>query len=315
MGMHRPFRFGVFASPSAHDWADSVRHAEALGYGTVSMGEHVFLDIAPIAALASAAVLTSTIRVSSLTFGNDFRNPIVLAKEAATIDVLSGGRFEFGLGSGYMRADYDQTGIPFDAPGKRLDRFFEAVRLIKRAFAEETVDHSGEYYSVRGLSLKPKSVQRPAPPILIGGGGRRMLEFAGREADIVGINIKATPEGGIDWDSISSRATEKKIEWVRDAAGPRFSELEFHLLVNCLAITDDPEAAAARYIQAFHGLGATEAISAQDLLASPKALIGSEEAIVEMIQRRREEYGISYITIAASKMEEFAPIVARLSGT
>ena len=312
MAEQHPFRFGVYAGTSAEDWSSAVQLAEALGYSTLSIAEHITTELAPITKIASAAMLTSTIRIGSLTFGNDFRNPVMLAKEVASLDVLSGGRFEFGFGSGYMRADYDQTGIAFDPPGKRLSRFFEAVRLIKRAFAEEAIDFEGEHYRVQGLELKPKPVQRPWPPLLIGGGSRRVLEFAAREADIVGINIKSTPAGGFDWTSVGAEATAQKISWVREAAGDRFPELELNWLVPCFAITDDPESAARGFIEAFD---ATDEISVEDLLTWPQTLIGSEDTVIEMLQQRREEYGVSYITVFAWSMEAFAPIVARLSGT
>jgi len=142
-----------------------------------------------------------------------------------------------------------------------------------------------------------------------------VLEFAAREADIVGINIKSTPEGGFDWTSISPAAKARKIGWVREAAGDRFPELELHWLVPFVAITNDPEAAARGFIEAFEAFGAAEESSVADVLASPQALIGSEEAVVEMIQRRREEYGVSYMTVFDSAMTTFAPIVARLAGT
>lgn len=257
---------------------------------------------------------TSTIRVGSLTFGNDFRNPVMLAKEVATLDVLSGGRFEFGIGSGYYRTDYDWTGIPIDAPGRRLDRFFEAVRLIKRAFTEETVDFDGEHYCVQGLQLTPRPVQRPWPPLLIGGGSKRVLQFAAREADIVGINVRSTPEGEIDWGSISREATTQKVAWVREAAGDRFAQLELNWIAIHIAITDDREGSAQDALASLRTFGAEETLSVDDVLASPHMLIGSEDAIVEMLQLHREEYGVSYITVFSGAMEAFAPIVARLAG-
>lgn len=237
MAGRHPFRFGVYADATVDVWPEHVRRAEALGYATVSVREHLGADLAPISALASAAMLTSTIRIGSLTFGNDFRNPVMLAREVATLDVLSGGRFEFGFGSGYFRTDYDATGIAFDLPGERLSRFFEAVHLIKRAFTEETVNFDRERYTVRRLSLEPTPVQYPLPPLLIGGGGRRVLEFAAREADIVGINIRSSAQGGFDWSSISPEATAQKVGWVRAAANERFADPELHWLVPFFAIT------------------------------------------------------------------------------
>ena len=315
MDGHRPFRFGVYVGTTPDAWAGQVRRAEELGYDTLSVGEHIFSDLAPISALATAAMLTSTIRIGSLTFANDLHHPVTLAKEVVTLDALSGGRFEFGFGSGFFRMDYDQTGIPFGPPGVRLDRFFDAVHLIKAAFAEEHVDHAGQHYTVSGLSLVPKPVQHPHPPLLIGGGGRRVLQFAAREADIVSINIRSTPAGGFDWASISPEATARKIAWVREAAGERFADMELHALMMRVVITEDPETAAREFIDDVSGFGAANAISVAEVLASPHVLMGSEEEIVETIQRRRNEYGISYVTVFDDVMEQFAPIAARLSGS
>jgi probable F420-dependent oxidoreductase len=312
MSVHRPFRFGVFASTAAGAWPDQVCRAETLGYASLAVGEHIFANLAPISALASAAMVTSTIRLASLTFANDFRNPLLLAKEVASLDVLSGGRVEFGLGSGFYRTDYDQTGIPFDPPGVRIDRLFEAVRLIKRAFVEETIDHAGTHYAAQGFSLVPSPVQRPRPPLLIGGGSRRVLTFAAQEADIVSLNIRSTREGGFDWGSVGPESIAQKVAWVREAAGDRFPALELHWIVIAMAVTDRPRDAAREVIEMF---GAAGAITPEELLASPQALIGSEEAIVEKIERNRDEYGVSHLTVFAPAMEPFAPIVARLAGS
>lgn len=308
----RPFRFGVYAGTSVTEWVEHVRCAEALGYSSIAVGEHIFADLAPISALAAAVMVSSTIRIGSLTFANDFRNPLLLAKEIASLDVLSDGRVEFGLGSGYYGADYDQTGIPFDPPGTRLDRLFEAVRLVKRAFSEETIDHEGVYYSSRGFSLLPRSVQRPWPPLLIGGGGRRVLEFAAREADIVSINVRSTPAGGFDWRSVTPEATAEKAAWVRTAAGDRLAEVEMHWLAPHFEVTDDPVEVAGGVLARW---GAADTLTPEELLACPQVLIGSEDAIVEKIERNREEYGVSYVTVFGPAMEPFAPIVARLTGT
>jgi probable F420-dependent oxidoreductase len=313
MAGNRPFRFGVLGDTPPSKWIAYAARAEELGYGVLTVGEHVFTHLAPIPALTSAAMATSTIRLGTMTLGNDFRNPTMLAREIASVDALSGGRLEFGLGSGYMSIDYTQTGIPLDSPGVRLDRLFEAVRLIKRALIEETVDHAGEHYTVQGLSLVPKPLQRPAPPLLIGGGGRRVLRFAAREADIVSINIRTTPDGWFDWGSISPEATAQKVAWVREAAGDRFPDIELHWLVTLLEISDDREAGARRFIESLSALGPV-GLTVEDVVASPHVLIGSEDAIVETILRRREEYGVSYLSVFTPAMEAFAPIVARLAG-
>jgi probable F420-dependent oxidoreductase len=312
MGLQRPFRFGVYAGTPVDDWPEEALRAEALGYSSLSIAEHINTELAPISAMASAAVATSSIRIGGHTFANDFRNPIMLAREVASLDNLSDGRIEFGIGSGWLRADYDRTGIPFESPGQRLSRLFEAVKLIKRAFTEETVDFDGEHYRLHGLELKPKPVQTPWPPFLIGGGGKRVLEFAAREADIVGINFRSTSEGGFDWTNLSPEATAQKVQWVREAAGQRFPEIELNWLVPCFAITDDVETAASRFIEAY---GLVDKVDAESMLSCPQVLIGTKEGVIEQIQRCREEYGVSYITVFSEAMDEFAPIVARLAGS
>lgn len=315
MSANRPFRFGVQGDTHPSTWLEHVSRAEALGYDVISVGEHVFTDLAPITALATAAVASSKIRLGTLTFGNDFNNPVMLAREIASIDAVSGGRVEFGIGSGWLDVDYDRYGVPLDPPGTRIDRLFEAVRLMKAAFTQDKVDHTGEHYSVKGFSLSPKPLQRPHPPLAIGGGGRRVLRFAAREADIVGINQRGTADGGVDFSSLSPEATAEKVGWVRDAAGDRFDSLELHMLMLRVAITDDPEMAARQVLDDFEAFGVKEALTVADVLSLPNVLIGTEEEIVGSIHQLREEYAISYISVFTKSMEDFAPIAARLAGS
>ena len=313
MNRRRPFRFGVlaFGEPSREAWRDQARRAEALGYATFAIEEHAHSRLAPIAGMLAAAEATTSLRVGSCVFANDFHHPVVLAKEVASLDVLTGGRVEFGFGTGYWRGDYEQVGIRFDPPGLRVARFAEAVRLVKAAFAEETVDFAGAYYAVRGLTLLPKPVQRPHPPLLIGGGSRRILSLAAQEADIVGINVRATPAGDFDWDSITPEATDRKVAWVREAAGARFAALELHTLAPFVALTAEPRLAAVGML---HDWGVADIVSVDQLLACPHALIGTEDQLVEALYARRERYGVSYVTVFAPAMEAFAPLVSRLTG-
>jgi probable F420-dependent oxidoreductase len=314
MAEHRPFRFGLMhlGLPAGGDWRSEVQRAEALGYSTLSVGDHVFAGYAPLTAIATAAALTSTIRIGTLTFANDLRNPVLLAREVASIDVLSDGRFEFGIGSGYSRPDYAWTGIRFDAPGTRVDRLVEAVSLFRRLFSEDNVDHAGEHYMVTGASIAPKPVQQPGPPFLIGGGGKRVLRFAAREADIVGIGFKSMPDGGFDWDDITPDAHARKVDWVREASGERWGTRDLNILVNVCEITDNPEAYARKALDAF---GATGTVSIEHLLSSPYVLVGTEDDIVEKLVRLRETSSVNYITVRERVMDAFAPVVARLTGT
>jgi probable F420-dependent oxidoreductase len=306
-----PFRFGVTApTPSAGtDWVERVRRVEDLGYSILAVPDHFRDHLAPVSALTAAALATTRLRVGSLVFSNDFRHPAVLAKEAATIDVLSGGRFELGLGAGWLREEYDQTGIPFDAPGTRVERLEEAVTIIKRLLAGERVTFAGRHYAIADLEGRPTPVQRPHPPIAIGGGGRRTLTLAAREATIVGLVPRARRDGsGLDLADLSDAATREKLEWVRAAAGARFDSLELHALIQAVAVADQRTAAADQ-------LAARFKVARDVVLETPYVLLGTVKEISETVWRRRERYGISYLTVFERDMEAFAPVVARLAGT
>jgi len=306
----RPFRFGVTApTPSAGtDWVERARRVEQLGYATLVVPDHFRDHLAPVPALTAAALATTRLRVGSLVFSNDFRHPAVLAKEAATIDVLSGGRFELGLGAGWLRAEYDQTGIPFEAPGTRVERLEEAVTIIKGLLAGERVTFAGRHYTIADLEGRPTPVQRPHPPIAIGGGGRRTLTLAAREASIVGLVPRARRDGsGLDLTDLNDAATRQKLEWVRAAAGDRFDSLEIHALIQAVAVAEKRTAAADDLASRFKvGRGV--------VLETVYVLLGTVEEICETLRERRERYGISYLTVFERDMEVFAPVVARLAG-
>lgn len=314
MAEQRPFRFGIMHGHTIakREFVDSVQRAEALGFSTFSAGDHVFHGMAVLSALATAAASTSTIRIGTLTVANDLRNPVILAREIATLDVLSEGRVEFGIGSGYSLRDYTWTGIPFDSPGTRVDRLIEAVDLFKRVFSEDDVALEGRFYRVQGVSIMPRPVQEPWPPFVIGGGGKRVLQFAAREADIVGIGLKSTPDGGFDWDDISPDAHARKVQWVREASGDRWGARDLNILINVCQVGGDAEAYARRVLEAFKA-PASETVD--KMLASPYVLVGSEDEIVDKLQQIRETSGVNYITVRSEFMDAFAPIVARLAGT
>ena len=225
--MARPhkFRFGVQTSRSAsrEEWVAKARKIEDLGFSTLLMPDHFEDQYAPVPALMAAADATTTLRIGTLVFDNDYKHPVVLAKETATLDVLSGGRLELGIGAGWMSSDYDQAGMAYDAPGERIARLKEGLAVIKGLFADEPVAFDGKHYRVHMNGL-PKPIQRPHPPILIGGGGKRVLSYAAREADIVGVNFTLT-EGVVNravMTTGSAAATAEKMAWIREAAGPRF---------------------------------------------------------------------------------------------
>ena len=314
MTSKRQFRFGLFCGQGAESrqaWADKARAVEAAGFSTLLLGDHLPFSLSPIAGLMAAANATTTLRVGAGVFGNDFRSPVFLAREVATLDLLSDGRFEFGIGTGWYGVDYEQSGIPFDAPGIRVSRLEEAVKIIKGFFGEQSFDFDGAHYKTRGLKGVPRPAQKPHPPLVIGGGSRRVLSLAGREADIVSINVKTTPAGWLEFDSITAERTAEKVGWVREAAGARFDTLELNMLANELIITDDRRGATRESLTR-RKLPADEA-SVDRWLDSPPIFIGSVNEIVDLMQMRRERYGISYISVF-EPMEPCLPVVARLVG-
>jgi probable F420-dependent oxidoreductase len=308
----RPFRFTVQAAapPAGTTWTALARRIESLGYATLTVSDHLDDQYAITPALMAAADATTELRIGSLTYCNDYHHPVVLAKEAATLDVLSGGRLEFGLGAGWMAADYEQSGIGLDRPGVRIARLAEALEIITGLWADGPCTVEGRYYTVRGLDGRPKPQQQPRPPILIGGGGRNVLTLAARWADVIGLNI-ALGAGRIDEQagpSATAQATREKIEWIRDAAGPRFDQIELQVRVHLALVTDDRIGVADAVAPSF-GLTPAQA------LESPHALAGTVDEIVEQCLDRRERYGISCIGLGLDAMEAMAPVVERLQGT
>jgi probable F420-dependent oxidoreductase len=259
----------------------------------------------------TAADATKTLRVGSLVFSNDYRHPVMLAKEAATIDVLSEGRFELGIGAGWLASEYEQTGIPFDPPGIRVERMQEALHVLKGVFAEKPFTFAGQHYTITHLDSHPKPFQKPHPPLLIGAGSKRMLSIAAREADIIGILPKALTNGTISEDPTErfAETLAQKVEWIRQAAGERFDEIEFSMVVT-LEITRAQQQKAEQIIQQRGWSG----ITPKQVLEMPSMLIGSLDQIVDKIMAVREKYCFSYFVVSDRCMEDFAPIATQLSG-
>jgi probable F420-dependent oxidoreductase len=308
----RPFRFGVkqHRATNAKTWHEKARLAESLGYSTLYISDHFDDQLSPIAALMSAADATSKLRVGSLMFDNDYRHPVVLAKEAATLDLLSEGRLDFGLGAGWKAADYEQAGIPLDPPGTRIERMAEALKIFKSFFAGGSVSFSGKHYRIEGVEGVPSPVQKPHPPIVLGGGGRRMLRLAAQEADIVSVNYNLS-EGRINRDLVRTglaEATDEKLRWIKEAAADRFSEIELSVSIFVATVTDDRDAAAAAVASAFQ-------FAPSDVLEMPHFLMGTVDQVIEVLEARRERYGISYVIVPGEAAESLAPVVERLTGT
>ena len=310
----KPFRFGIQISgaPDGATWRQLARRAEELGYDTLSAADHLDDQFSPIPALVAAADATSTIRLALVMLCHDYRHPVITAKDVATLDVLCGGRLDVGIGAGWQTGDYAQAGIPFDDAATRVDRTEEYIQVLKGLWADGALTHSGRWYEVTGLDGRPKTLQRPHPPILMGGGGRRMLTIAAREADIVAINIKMV-SGKVDASAgptATAEATDQKLKWIRDAAGDRFDDLTLQTRIHLAMVTDTPaeKDEVAQWASPAFGL------TPEQGYGTPHALVGTVEQIVDDCERRRERWGISYITLSADAMESFAPVVAALSG-
>ncbi len=318
MSKHHPFRFGVINEQvkPRDEWIEHVRKIEALGYSTFLLRDHFAPDFfgpqyAPLVALATAAAVTTSLRIGTLVIDNDYRHPVMLAKEAATLDLLSGGRLELGLGAGWLRSEYEQAGMPYDRAGIRIDRLEEALSVIKGLFAEEPVNFEGNHYQIADLVGFPTPPQRPHPPILIGAGKRRMLTLAGREADIVGLLTSSVATGTLvdGPDERMSDAVLEKISWIRNGAGERFDAIELSLCPT-LIWTDNRHERAERYISEKGWQG----ITVEDVLAMPSLFIGTAEEIRFAMCERRAKYGFSYYVVPDEEMNEFAPIVRALAG-
>ncbi len=311
MSHPRPFRFGVqhATAPDATAWADLARRSEDIGYSTLFMPDHFGDQLSPTVALQAAADATTTLRVGSLVYDNDYRHPVVLAKDAATLDLLSGGRMELGLGAGWMTSDYDQSGIPMEAAKVRVDRMEEAVAVLKGCFAPGPFSYQGEHYTITGYEGHPTPVQTPHPPLLIGGGMKRVLSFAAREAQIIGVN-PTIPNGQVDADAArtgTAAETDRKLGWIRAAAGDRFDEIELNALHFATVVTDDRQGMIDMMAPLF-------GIPPEEVADYPHALIGTVDEICADLEARRERWGFSYVVVQADAAEAFAPVVARLAG-
>jgi probable F420-dependent oxidoreductase len=306
----RPFRFGVqLGGPAdAKSWVEQARRVEDLGYSTLTMPDHFTDQLAPLPALAVAAAVTTTLRIGALVFDNDYKHPLVLAKELATQDVLSDGRVEIGLGAGWLESDYRAAGMPYDRAGVRIDRFEEGLTVVKGAMGDGPFSFAGAHYSITDYDGRPKPVQRPHPPLLIGGGGTRVLTIAAREADIIGINgnVKAGVAGPDAVASMTREVVAEKVALVADAAAGR--DIELNIRAVMVRITDDPDAEVA-------AIAGSLAVPGSMVAESPFALIGTVASIADTLRGRRDELGFSYVIVGGDDIDAFAPVVAQLAGT
>ncbi|HEU0004123.1 MAG TPA: TIGR03621 family F420-dependent LLM class oxidoreductase [Ktedonobacteraceae bacterium] len=293
--MSRPFRFGVVAAyaPSRSAWISIARRIEELSYSTLLMPDRTTVGtLAPMPALAVAASVTTSLRVGSYVFCNGYRHPVLLAREAASLDLLSDGRFEPGLGTGVSPSEFEQMGIPFASAGARIGQLEETIQVMKQLLTEETVNFSGKYYTLTEVKGNIKPVQKPHMPILVAGAGEKMLKVAAREADIIAVGSRITARGA----DPAGATLEQKIAWIKEAAGPRFADLELSQTIFDLEITDSQAP-----------------VSQSGGWSAPKRPVSIEQAVAYLLEQR-ERYGFSYLQVSAGQMENFAPVVARLSG-
>ena len=309
----RPFRFLANASEivSGPELAARARRAEDLGYHGLVVPDHLLGQLSPIVAMATIAAATSTLRVSAFVMNNDLRHPAVVAQDLASIDVLSGGRLDIAIGAGWNKPEYDAIGLPFDPAPVRQARLAESITVLKGLFTGSPFSFAGEHYTITDYTAEPLPVQRPHPPFFVGGGGRRTLALAAREANVVGLAPRISADGRLDAKSMTLDATRQKIEWVREAAGDRIGDLEFNVYPSTwpVTITDDVSAEAARaadYLRSRTGVELTEA----EVIDSPHLFIGSINQLAEKFLRLREELGISCIMLG--EIDELAPVIDRL---
>jgi len=313
----RPFRFSVGGgSPqSAKALAERARKAESIGYSTYVLSDHLLDVLAPMPALAAIAAVTERLRIGMFVLNNDLRHPAVLHQELASLDVLSEGRLEIGIGAGWNEPEYKASGILFEAVPLRVSRLEEAIAILKGLFSSEKLTHTGASYTITEMDGRPKPVQQPHPPILIGGGGKRVLRLAGREAQIVGFAPRIAKSGGGAFESCTFEATREKVGWVRDAAGTRFNDIELNTYPSFrpASVTDDAKKAGTDLLERLNRT-APSGLTVDELLDSPHVFIGSVEQLVEKFERLRDELGISNIMVG-NGIDDFAPVVERLAGT
>jgi probable F420-dependent oxidoreductase len=312
----KPFRFlaDAFDASSARELGERARAAEDLGVTAFVLPDHLVPQLAPIPYLATVAALVERLRISAFVHNNDLHHPAVLAQELASLDVLSGGRLDIGIGAGWNEPEYRSIGLPFDPTPTRQARLAEAITVLKGCFGEGAFSFSGEHYTITDYDAYPKPLQKPHPPLLVGGGGRKTLELAAREADTVGLAPRILSGQRADPTSITWAATEEKLDWVREAAAERFDELEFNVYPSQwpITVTDDLRAEARKVIDRMKERTGQE-MTEQEVIDSPHIFIGSIARFVEKFSELRERLGINSFLVGS--LDELGPVVERLAGT
>ena len=306
------FRFAMQASGAASPaaWRDLARKCEDMGYSTLYVPDHLDEQWAPMVACAVAAEATTTLRVGTLVLDNDFRHPVLAAREAATLDVVTGGRFEFGVGAGWLTADYDQSGIPMDRPSVRIARLAESLEIMRSLWQTGTATFSGDHYDVPGAKCSPAPVTPGGPPLVIGGGGRRILTLAGQYATIVSV-VPSLAAGYIGPEVAAEAILDRyhdRVRWAREAAGERAGDLELQCWTAAVQVVPNADEVVEALAPVFD-------LTPDQLRAAPLALIGTVSEIAETLRKRREDLGFSYIVVHEAEMDALAPVIAELAGT
>lgn len=312
----RPFRFLAEAREvvSGRELAATARRAESVGYSVLVITDHLIHQLAPIPAMAVIAAATERLRIGTFVLNNDLRHPAVLAQDLASLDVLSEGRLEIGIGAGWNQPEYDSIGLPFDPVGTRVTRLEESIKVLKGLFGKGAFSFAGDHYTITEMDGQPKPVQEPHPPLMVGGGGRRVLGLAGRDADIVSLAPRLGPTGTGDPRTITAEATEEKIGWIRAAAADRFADLELNVYptIGPVTVTDDARA-ECRKLAASLEARTSVSVTENELMESPHIFIGSQGGLSEKIRAVRERFGISSFMVG--DIDTLAPVVGRLAGT
>jgi probable F420-dependent oxidoreductase len=308
----RPFRFSVqhHAAPDGKAWRDIARKTEDLGYTTLYLPDHFGDQWSPTIAMTIAAEVTQNLRVGALVYDVDYRHPITQAKEVATLDLAFPGRTIFGIGAGWMKTDYEESGIAYDSPGTRIERMQEALTIMKALWTDGTCTFQGKHYTVTNAQGFPRPSTPGGPPVLIGGGGKKILTIAAQMADTIGVNPNLR-SGAVDADTAKSAMGDvyrERMQWIRDAAGDRFDSLDLQVLTFMTQVVDNRDEVLANIAPLF-------GVTPEEAADIPLAMIGTVDQIVESLQKRREEFGFNDIVVQGEAMEAFAPVVAKLAGT
>jgi probable F420-dependent oxidoreductase len=314
----RPFRFGLQAARvnGPREWLDLARCAESTGYSCFMVPDHLG-RLSTFPALMAAAAATRQIKLATYVLNQDFRPPAVLAHEAATVQLLTEGRLELGIGAGWAQNEYRQTGLTYDSAAVRVARLEEYLEVVKGLLSATTpFSYAGKFFTLEDYAPMPKYAT--PPPILVGGGSPRILGIAGRLADIISVSTRATPDGRVDMPNIRLAAVEDKVRRIREAAGDRFDQIELNMTVRDVRLANDRRVAARELLEAWSSapsrLANVDQLTADDVLDSPHIAIGTVEQIVEQFEISRERWGFNYLEVSSTDSDAVAPIMQQLNG-